>query len=92
MFQENFCTQQIHSPDPHPQTEQSNPQLQEEAEALMEVSITHLPASAEKVKEYCRSQREDPVSSTVNNYCQKGWPEKNTIQTEILSYGKLEAT
>ena len=54
--------------------EQSDSQLQEEAEEIMEVSVTHLPASTEKMQCYRKAQSENTACSAVRDYCHKGWP------------------
>ena len=68
--------------------EQSDSQLQEEAEEIMEVSVTHLPASAEKMQCYRKAQSEDMVCSAVRDYCHKRWPERKAIPTKLFPYWK----
>ena len=41
----------------------------EEAEALMEMCVSHLPASTHRTDVYHTSQAADPTCSTVINYC-----------------------
>ena len=69
--------------------EQSDSQLQEEAEEIMEVSVTHLPASTEKMQCYRKAQSEDTVCSAVRDYCHKGWPERKAIPTKLFPYWKV---
>ena len=45
--------------------DESDTRLQEEAEALMEVCVAHLPASRERLEEYRSAQATDPICSTV---------------------------
>ena len=70
-------------------TTENDARLQEEAEALMEMRVTSLPASTERLEEYRRSQAEDPVCSSVIAYCKTGWPEKNGVEICILTYWKV---
>ena len=70
-------------------TEQNDHQLQEEVEVLMEVSVTNLPASAEKLDEYRKAQIVDKVCSTVTHYCHNGWPQKkNDLTVDLVPYWK----
>ena len=73
---------------PSPTTE-NDARLQEEAEALMEMHFTSLPASTERCEEYRKSQAEDPVCSSVIVYCKNGWPEKNGVEICILPFWKF---
>ena len=58
----------------------------EEAEALMEMCVSHLPASTDKINVYHTSQAADPTCSTVINYCHHGWPDKNEIDQTPIPY------
>ena len=58
----------------------------EEAEALMEMCVSHLPASTHKIDVYRTSQATDPTCSTVINYCRHGWPDKNEINQALIPY------
>ena len=60
--------------------------LEEEADALMEVLINHLPISEKRLGEYCNAQASDPICSAIMNYCQNGWPAKESIPPEIKPY------
>ena len=61
--------------------DESDTRLQEEAEALMEVCVAHLPANRERLEEYRSAQAADPICSTVINYCKRGWPENTHVET-----------
>ena len=68
-------------------TEQNDRQPQEEVEVLMEVSVTNLPASAEKIDVYCKAQIVDKVCSTVTHYCRNGWPQKmRDLTVDLVPY------
>ena len=47
--------------------------LQEEAEALMELSVATLPAGEEKQNEYRKAQSEDSTCAKVIELCRQGW-------------------
>ena len=55
----------------------------------MEVSVTHLPASTEKMQCYRKAQSEDTVCSAVRDRCHKGWPEWKAIPTKLFPYWKV---
>ena len=63
--------------------------LQDEAEDLLELCIAHLPASNTTVEEYKREQTADPICSTVIKYCQREWPDKNKVASELKPYWKV---
>ena len=65
--------------------------LQEEAEAIMDTCVTYLPATPKRQEEYQREQAEDRICSLVINYCQKGWPEKDYIQPDLMPYWKARS-
>lgn len=69
-------------------TTENDTRLQE-AEALMEMRISNLPASTERLTEYQRSQAKDPVCSSVIAYCQRGWSGKRNIETSVPPYWKV---
>ena len=58
----------------------------EQAEALMEMCVSHLPASTHRINVYRTSQAVDPTCSTVINYWHQGWPDKNEVNQELIPY------
>ena len=66
--------------------------LLEETENLLEVCITHLPTSIERVDEYRKAhghcQANDPICSLVKSYYQNSWPNENKITPGIKPYWK----
>jgi len=67
---------------------QNDVRLQEEAEAVMELYVAHLPASTERLDEYRRAQAKDHICwSVMIKCCRNGWPEKN-IEAAIKPYWK----
>lgn len=69
-------------------TVNNDARLQEEAENLLQVCVTHLPASNERIDEYQKAQATDPICSHVISYCQHGWPIEKEIAPEIKPYWK----
>ena len=62
--------------------------LQEEAEAVMELCVDHLPASIKTRDDYQQAQIEDSICSSVVRHCQQGWPEKRNVTIELRPYWK----
>ena len=60
--------------------------LEEEAESLMEVGISQLPASKERLDDYRQAQSEDIVCSTLINYCRHGWPDKSRAEQMVKPF------
>ena len=60
-----------------------------EVEAFVE-SITQftLPASKQRLDEYRRAQKDDPVCAQVREYSTKQWPARKLISAEIGPYWK----
>ena len=67
----------------------SDDRLQEEAESVVELCITQLPASNGTVEDYWKAQVADPVCLTVIKYCQQEWPDQYNIASEIKPYWKV---
>ena len=44
--------------------------------------VSHVPASADCLKDYRKAQKADPICSQVMVYCMLGWPSKNRMQPE----------
>ena len=65
---------------------ESETNLQEEAEVLMEVCVTDLPASNSRLDEYRASQVTDPICSAIFNYCRNGWPVKDEVEAKMRPY------
>ena len=56
------------------------------AELLMVSHIQHLPASKERLETYRQAQNSYPTCSRVKEYCQKGWPDKHKLATDVKPY------
>ena len=55
---------------------ENDSRLEEEAEALLEVYVNHLPAGKERVQEFRKYQAQDQVCSAVIAHCREGWPRR----------------
>ena len=60
-------------------SQENDKRLQEEAEEVMEMCVSHLPASREVGEKYRKAQLEDLICSSVIKHCQEGWPEKDKV-------------
>ena len=49
--------------------------FQNELEAFIDAIISSLPASSNRLQEYCDKQKADPVCSLIRSYCTSGWPD-----------------
>ena len=65
---------------------ESDTELSDEADRLLAVDISNLPASKEHLEQYKNAQSADPVCSLIINYCCNGWPEKTEIDTITRPY------
>ena len=63
---------------------------QGEAELLLEMCLSNLPANKERLDEYRASQSTDPVCSLVINYCRNGWPAKQDVDGIIKPYWEVQ--
>ena len=61
--------------------------LQEEAEALMELSVATLPAGEERRNEYREAQSKDSTCAKVIELCRQGWSdEKQNHHPDVRPY------
>ena len=67
-----------------------NTSIQEEAETIMEDSISQLPASKSTLERFSNAQNSDPVCKRVIHYCLHGWPNKKQIEIPIIPYWKMQ--
>ena len=67
-------------------------QSEEEVEVFMDAVVSTLPASAQQLQMYCKSQAEDSECARVQEYCRNGWPEKRFVEPDILPYWKARSS
>ena len=84
----SFCTADALSYSPVSTLE--NTSIQEEAETIMEDSISQLPASKSTLERFSNAQNSDPVCKRVIHYCLHGWPNKKQIEISIIPYWKMQ--
>jgi len=65
--------------------------LEQEAEMVMELHVSQLPASPQTCNDYLKAQAEDSVCKTVIEHCKTGWPDRNEeISPELKPYQKAQ--
>lgn len=52
----------------------------------MNSSVTHLPASQDRLLEYAEGQNSDPLCSLVIKYCRTEWPGKSQVDEALAPY------
>ena len=60
--------------------------LQDAVEDFVEAVTATLPASDQRLEEYRKAQREDPICSRVADYCLSGWPDKTNLETRVIPF------
>ena len=68
--------------------------LEEEGESYDVVgAVTQfcIPATPQRLQEYCRAQEEDPDCVQVKEYCQDGWPEKKLVPLQLMPFWKARS-
>jgi transposase InsO family protein len=57
----------------------------------MELTLSQLPASSDRLQQYTIKQRCDNVVCKVIRYCHNGWPDKHQIEAEVRPYWNVRA-
>lgn len=60
------------------ETTHGNGRLQDEAETLVEISVSKLPAKKYRPDVHSRHRALDPICSKLIDFCRHGWPEKHS--------------
>ena len=69
---------------------ESEEELQEEVEAYVDhVTMSSIPATADRLQAYRQAQMEDAECSKVREYCQTNWPAKHSIESSLKPYWKV---
>ena len=58
-------------------------------ESSVNVLLSQLPASPDRLKEYQCAQQDDPTCSLVITYCKQGWPNRHRVRPECIVYWKV---
>lgn len=59
---------------------------QELAELCMMSTISHLPASDQRVDVYKEAQSNDPTCQEILKYCREGWPNKSQLDPQLKPF------
>ena len=57
-----------------------------DVERFVETLVEQLPASKERMEQFRKAQKDDPICSTVIKYTQNGWPAKHAIKGILKKY------
>ena len=57
-----------------------------DVERFVETLVEQLPASEERMEQFRKAQKDDPICSTVIKYNQNGWPAKHAIKGVLKKY------
>ena len=55
----------------------------------VETMVAALPATEQRLREYCDAQSRDETCSQVMKFCATTWPKKQDIAPNILPYWKV---
>ena len=92
MYPENCSTADALSRAPMSDADDNVPQSQEEVEVLIDGVVSSLPASAQWLQMYHKSQAEDSECAWVQEYCKTGWPVKCLVEPDLLPYWKARSS
>lgn len=63
--------------------------LDETVETYIAAVIKQLPASEDRLQAYCTAQQQDPMCAQVIEFCKRGWPAKQRVQSELKPYWEV---
>jgi hypothetical protein len=65
--------------------------LQQETNTYVNLVMEHLPATQQRLQEIRRCQESDEVCQQITEFCQSGWPEKNSLSAAVKPYFPVSA-
>ena len=57
-----------------------------DVERFVETLVDQLPASKERMEQFRKAQKDDPICSTVIRYTRNGWPARHAIKGILKKY------
>ena len=54
--------------------------------------VAALPASPNRLKDYCHAQKQDPTCQQIREYCQDGWPGKEQAGSNLKAFWKVRGS
>ena len=63
---------------------------QQLAELCMATTISHLPASNQRLETYRQAQSTDPICQQILKYCREGWPNKRHVDPSVKAYWEAQ--
>ena len=62
-----------------------------EIENFVQSVITTIPASRDYLDSYQTAQKQDPICSKLREFCNSGWPNRNTLKGNLNKYWQFRA-
>ena len=63
--------------------------LQHETEAFIDLVLSNLPATEERLKEVRKHQKNDEECQQISEFCHSGWPEPHLLSAALKPYSPL---
>ena len=63
---------------------------QQLAKLCMATTISHLPASNQRLETYRQAQSTDPICQQILKYCREGWPDKRQVDPSVKAYWEAQ--
>ena len=73
-------------------TARSSEELAEEVETYIAGVTSTLPATKQRLNQYCDTQQRDLACSHIMEYCKTGWPRKQVMEAELVPYWKVRSS
>ena len=73
-------------------TARSSEELAEEVETYIAGVTSTLPATKQRLNQYCDTQQRDLACSRIMEYCKTGWPRKQVMEAELVPYWKVRSS
>ena len=73
-------------------TARSSEELEEEVETYIAGVTSTLPATKQRLNQYCNTQQRDLACSRIMEYCKTGWPRKQVMEAELVPYWKVRSS
>ena len=65
--------------------------LQQKTSTYVNLVMEHLPATEQRLQEIRQCQESDEVCQQITEFCQSGWPEKNSLTAAVKPYFPVSA-
>ena len=65
--------------------------FQKELESFVDTITSVLLASSDRLEEYRTAQKADTTCSLIQHYCDKGWPHKSKVPSNLKPYHEVQS-